>query len=164
MKSHVIISPNLIGQFYWRLAMGKKSRGRADLASAGEFNRQCMACHIPHEKSVERNTRLCPIFLPTLFSCSSHFLRGLQQNIAQSRLLYLLSRAQVVSGGNWLKYDCEDQFVTCLNTVIILSWHYEGHETSEKQRRHFDETCFRRKMSHIGIVAWILLGQRIVTR
>ena len=102
MKSHVIISPNLIGQFYWRLAVGKKTRGRADLASAGEFNRQCMACHIPHEKSVERNTRLCPIFLPTLFSCSSRFLRGLQQNIAQSRLLYLLSRAQVVSGGNWL--------------------------------------------------------------
>ena len=31
------------------------------------------------------------VFLPTLLSCSSRFLRALQQNRAQSRLLYLLT-------------------------------------------------------------------------
>ena len=42
-------------------------------------------------QEVGRNTRLRLVFPPTLLSCSSRFLRALQQNRAQSRLLYLLS-------------------------------------------------------------------------
>ena len=41
-----------------------------------------------------RNTRLRLVFLPTLLSCSSRFLRALKQNRAQSRLLYLLNKIQ----------------------------------------------------------------------
>ena len=37
-----------------------------------------------------RNTRRSRVFLPTLLSYSSNFLSALQQNRAQSRLLYLL--------------------------------------------------------------------------
>ena len=42
-------------------------------------------------QEVGRNTRLRLVFPPTLLSCSSRFLRALQQNRAQSRLLYLLN-------------------------------------------------------------------------
>ena len=42
-------------------------------------------------QEVGRNTRLRPVFPPTLLSCSSRFLRALQQNRAPSRLLYLLN-------------------------------------------------------------------------
>ena len=42
-------------------------------------------------QEVGRNTRLRVVFPPTLLSCSSRFLRALQQNRAQSRLLYLLT-------------------------------------------------------------------------
>ena len=41
-----------------------------------------------------RNTRLRLVFLPTLLSCSSRFLRALKQNRAQSRRLYLLNKIQ----------------------------------------------------------------------
>ena len=41
-------------------------------------------------QEVGRNTRTRLIFLPTLLSCSNRFLSALQQNSAQSRLLYLL--------------------------------------------------------------------------
>ena len=41
-------------------------------------------------QEVGRNTRLRLVFPPTLLSCSCRFLRALQQNRAQSRLLYLL--------------------------------------------------------------------------
>ena len=41
-------------------------------------------------QEVERNTRLRLVFLPTLLSCYRRFLGDLQQNRAQSRLLYLL--------------------------------------------------------------------------
>ena len=44
-------------------------------------------------QEVGRNTRLRLVFLPTLLSCSSCFLRALQQNRAQSKAsLYLLSK------------------------------------------------------------------------
>ena len=46
-------------------------------------------CHWLTE--VGRNTRLRLVFPPTLLSCSSHLLSALQQNRAQSRLLYLLN-------------------------------------------------------------------------
>ena len=42
------------------------------------------------EEEVGRNTLLRHVFLPTLLSCSNHFLRALQQNRACSRLLYFL--------------------------------------------------------------------------
>ena len=42
-----------------------------------------------------KNTRLRLVFSPTLLSCSTRFLRALQQNTAQSRLLYLLNIKQV---------------------------------------------------------------------
>ena len=45
-------------------------------------------------QEVGRNTRLRLVFPPILLSCSSRFLRALQQNRAQSRLLYLLIWAQ----------------------------------------------------------------------
>ena len=38
------------------------------------------------------------MFPPTLLSCSSRFLRALQQNRAQSRLLYLLNKILGVKG------------------------------------------------------------------
>ena len=41
-------------------------------------------------KEVGRNTPLRLVYLPTLLSCFSHFLRALQQNEAQSWPLYLL--------------------------------------------------------------------------
>ena len=43
-------------------------------------------------EEVGRNTRLRLVFLPTLLSCSNRFLRALQRNRAQSRLLYLLNK------------------------------------------------------------------------
>ena len=46
------------------------------------------------------------MFPPTLLSCSSRFLRALQQNRAQSRLLYLLNyglRRKSLEIRNWLK-------------------------------------------------------------
>ena len=43
-------------------------------------------------QEVRRNTRLRLVFLPTILSCSSRFLRALQPNRAQLRLLYLLNR------------------------------------------------------------------------
>ena len=42
-------------------------------------------------QEVGRNMRCYHMFLPTLLPCSSGFLRALQQNRAQSRLLYLLN-------------------------------------------------------------------------
>ena len=45
---------------------------------------------LEHSRSVGRNTRRSRVFLPTLISCSSRFLRALQRNRAQSRLLYSL--------------------------------------------------------------------------
>ena len=44
-----------------------------------------------NSQEVGRNTRLRLVFSPTLLSCSSRFLSALQQNRAQSRLLYLLN-------------------------------------------------------------------------
>ena len=51
-----------------------------------------------YEKSVGRNTRLRLVFLPTLLKCSSRFefLSALQQNRAQSRLLYLFYNKESV--------------------------------------------------------------------
>ena len=46
-------------------------------------------------QEVGRNTRLRLVFTPTLLSCSSRFLRALQQNRAQSRLLYLLNNKKL---------------------------------------------------------------------
>ena len=46
-----------------------------------------------------RNTRRSLVFLPTLLSCSSRFLSALQQNRAQSRLLYILSITTVWEEG-----------------------------------------------------------------
>ena len=40
------------------------------------------------------NTRLRLVFPPTFLSCSSRYLRALQQNRAQSRFLYLLNKRQ----------------------------------------------------------------------
>ena len=42
-------------------------------------------------QEVGRNTRIHLVFLPTLLSCFSRFLRALQQNRQQTRLLYLLT-------------------------------------------------------------------------
>ena len=47
-----------------------------------------------HTQEVGRNTRRSRVFLPTLLSCSNRFLRALQQNRAQSRLLYLLKNVK----------------------------------------------------------------------
>ena len=47
-------------------------------------------------EEVGRNTRLRPVFPPKLLSCSRRFLRALQWNRAQSRLLYFLIIAQFV--------------------------------------------------------------------
>ena len=41
-------------------------------------------------QEVERNTCLRLVFPPTPLSCYRRFLRALQQNRAQSRILYLL--------------------------------------------------------------------------
>ena len=46
------------------------------------------ACWLPTQE-VGRNTRRSRVFLSTLLSCSSRFLRAFWQNRAQSRLLYL---------------------------------------------------------------------------
>ena len=43
-------------------------------------------------KDYSTTSRLVSCFPPTLLSCFSRFLRALQQNSAQSRLLYLLNR------------------------------------------------------------------------
>ena len=50
--------------------------------------RNAWEIHIVFIKQMRRNTRLLLVFVPTLLSCSSRFLRALQQNRAQSRLLY----------------------------------------------------------------------------
>ena len=47
-------------------------------------------------EEVGRNTRLRPVFPPKLLSCSRRFLRALQWNKAQSKLLYFLIIAQFV--------------------------------------------------------------------
>ena len=47
-------------------------------------------------EEVERNTRLRPVFPPKLLSWRRRFLRGLQWNRAQSRLLYFLIIGQFV--------------------------------------------------------------------
>ena len=44
-----------------------------------------------YSQTMGRNTRRSRVFLPTLLSCSSRFLRALQQKKAQTRLLYLLN-------------------------------------------------------------------------
>ena len=48
LKTHVIKSPDLMGWLYWRFAANKrrKSRERAHLANAGEFNRRYPTCQI----------------------------------------------------------------------------------------------------------------------
>ena len=53
-------------------------------------NYRILRKRLEHSRSVGRNTRRSRVFLPTLISCSSRLLRALQQNRAQSRLLYLL--------------------------------------------------------------------------
>ena len=58
----------------------------------GEFNGLFIIKQIEKWGEVGRNTRLRLVFPPTLLLCSSRFLRTLQQNRAQSRLLYLLIR------------------------------------------------------------------------
>ena len=62
---------------------------------------------------VGRNTRLRLLFSPTLLSCSSRFLRALQPNIAQSRLLYLLKkrtlRAVLIFVLEYISADCEHE-------------------------------------------------------
>ena len=47
-------------------------------------------------EEVGRNIRLRPVFPPKLLSCSRRYLRALQWNRAQSRLLYFLIIAQFV--------------------------------------------------------------------
>ena len=47
---------------------------------------------------MERHTQLCLVFLPTLLSCSNCFFPALQQNRAQSRLLYLLHKESKSKG------------------------------------------------------------------
>ena len=58
-----------------------------------------------------RNTRLRLVFLPTLLSCSNRFLRALQQNRAQSRLLYLLIILHIF----------------LINNTIIILFHHQHH-------------------------------------
>ena len=58
-----------------------------------------------------RNTRLRLVFLPTLLSCSNRFLRALQQNRAQSRLLYLLIILHIFF----------------INNTIIILFHHQHH-------------------------------------
>ena len=51
-------------------------------------------------QEVGRNSRLRLVFLPTLLSCTSRFLRALQQHRAQSRPLYLL----IKKSHKWLEF------------------------------------------------------------
>ena len=90
-------------------------------------------------QEVGRNNRLRLVFSPTLLSCSSHFLRALQQNRVQSRLLYLLD---IVIRTNF-KYSKQFEYTSlCIfrkatacdaNLQILMSTVLEGWPSTENR-------------------------------
>ena len=81
-------------------------------------------------QEVGRNTRLRLVFPPILLSCSSRFLSALKQDIAQSRLLYLLNNPQnIVLETNARTINGS---VSCWGALWLKSIKWKGHY----QNRH----------------------------
>ena len=62
------------------------------------------------------------MFLPTLLSCSSHFLCALQQNREQSRLLYLLNNSTVRERSLFITWEGSEDFGSVTRKFTWSHW------------------------------------------